>query len=86
MSEKDITLDTNQKRNKAGIDYTTRNINLPLWMEKIIRAEAMEKEKSASLVVTYLIYSGLKAHVGEFRPPADNSIMRNYIARGKRWE
>jgi hypothetical protein len=72
-------------RAPSGQPMTTHNLSLPEYLLALIKQEAEEKNKSVSLVASYLILAGLKAHVGEFKPPADNSIRRNYEKRGRKW-
>lgn len=59
------------------------NVSIPNWLIKLIDEEAKEKNKTRSLVAAYLILCGLKAHVGEFKFPANNTIAQNYTKRGK---
>jgi hypothetical protein len=73
------------QRASTGEPMTTQHISLPEYLLALIREEAREKNKSVSLVASYLILAGLKAHVGEFAPPRDNTILRNYKNRGRKW-
>lgn len=87
-NNKDLMIEL-PKRNirQEKSDETARiTINIPQFMEDVIEEEAEIKGKSKSLVITYLIYSGMKAHIGEFKYPADNTIHKNYLKRGKIWK
>lgn len=81
-----IELPKRNVRNPKSGDTERITINIPKFIDEIIEQEAAEKGKSKSLVATYLIYSGLKAHIGTFKYPAENTIMKNYLKRGKIWK
>lgn len=86
--EKDLMIELPKRniRQERSQDTERITINIPKFLDEIIEEEAEIKGKSKSLVITYLIYSGLKAHIGQFKPPTDNSIMINYMKRGKHWK
>jgi hypothetical protein len=86
--EKDLMIELPKRniRQERSQETERITINIPKFMEEIIEEEAAVKGKSKSLVITYLIYSGLKAHVGTFKYPAENTIMKNYLKRGKIWK
>lgn len=73
-------------RMKKSKDTERITINIPKFIDEIIEEEAALKGISKSVVVNYLIYAGLKAHIGSFRMPSDNTIMKNYMKRGKHWK
>jgi len=87
-TEQDLMIELPKRniRQERRQDTERITINIPRFLEEIIEEEAAIKGKSKSLVITYLIYSGLKAHIGEFRMPADNTIMKNYLKRGRIWK
>jgi len=72
-------------RLKKGSDLISTSVQLPKFMLNVIADEATFKNKSISQTIVYLIYSGLKAHVGEFKYPNENSINKNYLKRGQKW-
>jgi hypothetical protein len=74
--KKRLPMDSNAKPTK---------VNIPAYLLKIIDEEAKIKGKTRSNVIAYLILAGLKAHVGQFIKPANNTIKENYIKRGGRW-
>jgi hypothetical protein len=78
MEGKDIKITLNQKRRrlKKGANTDTANISIPAYLLKIIDDEAQYRRKSRSMVVTYLVITSLKAHAGEFVPPADNRLKK----------
>jgi hypothetical protein len=80
-----IELGELNKRAPSGQEMATQNISLPKYLLDLIKEEAREKDKSVSLVASYLILAGLKAHVGVFIPPANNTIKKNWIKRGRKW-
>lgn len=86
--EKDlmITLPKRNIRQEKSSETHRITISIPNFIDEIIDEEAEIKGKSKSLVITYLIYSGLKAHIGAFKYPADNTIQKNYLKRGKQWK
>ena len=74
-----------RQRTKKGANTVSITLTIPEFLMAVIEEEAKEKGKSLSNVASYLIYSGLKAHIGEFGYPADNTIQRNYMKRGRIW-
>lgn len=72
-------------RQKKGVNTIRISASLPEWLIKVIDEEAKEKNKTRSQVMAYLLYSGLKAHIGNFAYPNENSIHKNYLRRGKTW-
>jgi hypothetical protein len=84
MSE-EIIFEELGKRAPAGQEMTTQHISIPKYLLEAIKEEAREKDKSVSLVASYLILAGLKAHVGTFVPPRENTIKKNWLRRGRMW-
>lgn len=76
---------TKGERMRQGIGTTATNMTLPNYILKLIDEEAKIKGKTRSHVAAYLILSGLKAHVGKFIPPNENTIRENYYKRGQKW-
>jgi hypothetical protein len=74
-----------RRRTKKGSNTKKMSVSIPEFLVQLIEEEAKIKNKSKSQVITYLIYSGLKAHVGTFRYPTENTIRINYLKRGKIW-
>ena len=74
-----------KQRTRKGAETIPDNVTIPKFLYDVIEEEAKEKGKSFSNVASYLIYSGLKAHIGEFGFPADNTIQKNYLKRGRIW-
>jgi transcriptional regulator of met regulon len=75
-----------KKRARKTGENNRITISIPIYIDEIVDEEAREKETSKSVVINYLIYTGLKAHIGQFKPPKDNTIMKNYLKRGKIWK
>jgi len=50
------------------------SITMPGYLLKIIDREAGIKGKSRSMVIAYLVLTGIKAHAGEFELPANNTL------------
>ena len=73
------------KRQPKGIDAQSKNITLPAYLLAIVDEEASTRKFTRSAVVAYLILCGLKAHIGEFYPPKENTIKEAYIRRGRTW-
>jgi hypothetical protein len=80
-----ISLGKPNKRAPSGQEMTTHHISIPKYLLEAIKEEAREKDKSVSLVASYLILAGLKAHVGTFSPPRDNTIKKNWLRKGRMW-
>lgn len=74
-----------RKRQPMGIDGKRISFVLPPWMLEVIDQEAEIKSETRSKVISYLIYSGLKAHTGEFVSPGRNTIKKNWQDRGRKW-
>jgi len=85
MADKEQDFLTEKNRTRKGSDTANISITIPDFLLKIIDEEASFKYKSRSQVIAYLVYSGLKAHVSEFRFPSENTINKNYIKRGHTW-
>jgi hypothetical protein len=76
-----------KKRKRIIRGTNTRNIsvNISEYLMAVIDEEAASKGKTRSNVIDYLIFTGLKAHVGKFILPANNTILENYKRRGNKW-
>ncbi len=74
-----------KRRIKKGARTKTITFTLPEFIYDAIEEEAKEKNNSKSQVAAYLIYSGLKAHIGTFLYPKENTIKKNYLKRGRTW-
>ena len=74
-----------KRRQPSGIEGQRISLHLPQWMIEVIDQEAEIKSETRARVIAYLIYSGLKAHTGEFVMPRNNTIKDNWLKRGKRW-
>lgn len=74
-----------RRRQPLGIEGQRISLHLPQWMIEVIDEEAGIMSETRARVIAYLIYSGLKAHTGEFVMPAKNTIRDNWLKRGKRW-
>lgn len=85
MEKPEITLTEDNQRNPWGSGTENITISVPGWIKRVIEEEALAQNKSKSLVVTYLIYCGLKAHIGQFTAPGKNLIRERFVKRGYRW-
>jgi hypothetical protein len=84
MTEENM-IELPRRRTKKGSNTKKMSVTIPEFLVDLIEEEAKLKNKTKSQVMTYLIYSGLKAHVGTFRYPNENTIKTNYLKRGKIW-
>lgn len=84
--EEDANIVHVNKRTRQGAETVTTTFSIPKYLLDIIEEEAATKNKSRSNVITYLVYSGLKAHIGEFRYPSENTIKANWLKRGQMWQ
>lgn len=73
------------RRIPQGTGTQSISITIPSWIKSVIEEEAIYRKKSISYVIYYLLYCGLKAHVGEFTAPADNQFKKRYLERGRKW-
>lgn len=85
MSEENLDISGSNLRMKKHSDTERTSAAIPGWLLRLIDEEAQAKGKTRNLVISYLIFCGLKAHVGEFQLPANNTIKENYIRRGRKW-
>lgn len=82
MDKEIITI---KKRQDYGMGGQRISLHLPQWMIDVIDQEAGTKGETRAKVIAYLIYSGLKAHTGEFIMPGRNTIKASWLKRGKKW-
>lgn len=85
MNDEWQAVEIKRRYQEKGSQVTKTGVAIPGYLLQWIGQEAKEKGQTRSAVIAYLIYCGLKAHTGEFIPPADNTIKKNYIARGRIW-
>jgi hypothetical protein len=76
-----------KKRKRLPVGSKTRNIsvNVAEYLLAVIDEEAAIKGKTRSNVIGYLLLAGLKAHIGRFVVPGNNTIKENYKKRGNKW-
>jgi hypothetical protein len=86
MDEIEKMISLPKRRNLKGSNSKKISISMPEFLLSIVDEEMKEKGRSRSQVISYLTYCGLKAHVGLFKLPGENSIMKNYLKRGKIWQ
>lgn len=86
MDEIIVTLNNERIRQPRQEKTTNYSVSLPDFLTAFIDKEAEYQGKTRSYVIAYLIFCGLKAHVGEFITPKDNHIKKLYRENGRSWK
>jgi hypothetical protein len=73
------------KQQPPGTNVIDIHVSIPRWVWSVIWDEAKLKNETRSRVVSYLLICGLKAHIGEFVPPKDNTLRERYKRNGNSW-
>ena len=82
LDKKQIDLDGDYRILPMGEQTKRLTLSIPVYLLRMIDAEASARGKSRSMVASYLILCGIKAHLGTFKAPAKN-LIKERLTRGK---